>query len=214
MSIIMDFIRGRKRIASKETPKILGDFIIPIYAVLYDFRDTGRITEFEFRAFRGITIYAPIVVSSYQVFYISTSKRYRYSFHDSLFEALFFSMTISLHGFLSLMQNAESYKKASDVSREKFISDFIEVFDQEEVKDYLTKEISLAEGCLENGTDPRDLWFSQAIKIGRILSDSEVDITKLVENDLKLRMTIAIYSGEVLVNSRKVFDKIVFEDIG
>jgi hypothetical protein len=214
MSIIMDLIRGRRRIASEETNKVLGDLIEPIYAVLYDFRDSGRITEFEFRAFHGITTYAPIVVSFYQVFYFSISKRYRYVFHASLFEALFFSMTISLHGFLSLMQNSERYKKASDVSREKFISDFIEVFDQKEVKDYLTKEIHLAESYLEKGIDPRDLWFNQALKIGRILSDSTVDVAKLVENNVKLRMTISIYSGEVLVNGRKLFDKTVFEDIG
>lgn len=125
---------------------------------------------------------------------------------STIIDAYIFLCATELHGFFVRLKNKKEIREALNVSREKFIKDFAEIFGGEEIENYFNKVLGsfdeIAKKC-----DLRDLWFHQALIFCNMLSEGKIDFGDLTREK---QILISFTSQILQIETTKLFDKIVF----
>ncbi len=172
----------------------------------------GKITKFEEKAFISFCAAANIAAKTY----ITTDKLPYIKIEEvenenTTFDAYLFLCAVELHGFFTRLKNKKEIKDALDVSQEKLVKNFAEIFGGKELEDHLKKLLNTFNKMVEEmGDDPRDLWYNQALLFGNKLSEGKINFGALTEKDLAVKMSISTISTNLQIESAKIFDSIVF----
>ncbi len=175
-------------------------------------KELEKISEFEEKAFSSFCRAANITAQSYLKAYRESEyipyKIMEIDNIDTIFNAYIFLCATELDLFFRRAGNKAEIRDVMDVSRDKLINDFAEVFGGEEISKYFNKTLeSFADIASEIG-GPLDLPYNQVLNFGIILSGGK-RIAEQIDMDIKAITYLSLLSHNAQMASSRLFDETV-----
>ena len=175
-------------------------------------KELEKISEFEEKAFSSFCRAANITAQSYLRAYCESEyipyKIMEVGNIDTIFNAYIFLCATELDLFFRRAGSKAEIRDVMDVSRNKLINNFSEVFEGKDIAQYFNQTLeSFADIASEIG-GPLNLPYNQVLHFGIILSGGK-RIAELIDMDIKANTYLNLLSHEAQMASSRLFNEIV-----